>query len=183
MKKVIISVLVVVLIAMVFGIWYLGLFEPINLSESELGPYKYVYESYTGPYDNTGPIFEKLYKDLDIDGIKVTRGIGFYYDNPQEVAPEKLRSDCGAIIEEPDYSKIEALKDKYHLKDFPKTPVLMARFPIRNMLSFMIGPMKVYPKMAESFDLKKYKPAEYGLEVYDMPNSVTYYAFPLIDKE
>lgn len=183
MKKIIISVLLVVLVAILFGVWYIGLFEPVNISEGELGPYKYVYETYVGPYKETDAVFQKIYKELESDGIKSTRGIGFYYDNPHEVPAEKLRSDCGAIIAESDYETIEALGDKYKVKDFPESKVLMTTFPIRNMLSFMIGPMKVYPKMAEEFDLNKYKQAEYGLEVYDIPNSIIYYAFPLKEKD
>lgn len=95
MKKPIIICIILVLAVIIHYIWSLGVFDKQKIAEGDFGPYKYVYENHVGPYHETGKVFEELYKSLKNDGIETVKGIGIYYDNPQKVSANKLRSDCG----------------------------------------------------------------------------------------
>ncbi len=166
--------LVVLIVMVVAGLYYLGAFLPVEFTKQEMGPYKYVYEEYVGDYSKVGPVMTKVYNDLTADGIEATRGIGIYFDDPKTVAKEKLRSEVGSIIEEKDYAKLEALGDKYKIKVLPKDYYLIAEFPFKNQLSIIVGVIKVYPVLAEYLQKNGYAMSE-AIEIYEMSvQKITY---------
>jgi hypothetical protein len=165
LKWVLIVLLVLVLIVVGF-LAYLGVFSSVAVVEKEMGPYTVVYERFVGPYQETGKVFEKVYKSLTADKIETTVGIGVYYDDPKTTPADKFRSDCGAAIADKDVSKVKALK-KYKLMSIAKKPCLVVEFPIKNMLSYMIGPMKAYPELMKHATANKVNVA-LVYEVYDM---------------
>jgi hypothetical protein len=124
-----------------------------------MGPYTYVYESFTGPYKNVGKVFMQVDAALKTEGITTEKAIGIYYDDPSKVAADKLRSDCGLVLEAKDLSKIPALKEKFKLATMPKKISIVIEFPKKNMLSYMIGPIKCYPALMKYAQEKSYKMA------------------------
>ncbi len=172
----ILCVVSVVLVVVVAGfMWYMGIFSPVKVYEMPIGPYTYVYESFVGDYTKTGPIFEKIYRALLKEGLKPTRGIGLYYDDPKTTPKDKLRSDCGSIIEKGDLLKVPGLmKRGFKTRIIMSKPRVVAEFPIRNGLSYMIGPMKVYPAL-DKYLKGQGKSAKIAYEVYDMPAKKTIY--------
>jgi len=158
----------------------MGMFSSIEIVEKDIGPYTLVYVDHVGPYSDTMKDFEKIDKTLRKDfGIEAEKGFGIYYDNPQEVAEEKLRCEIGSILDDKYSSKIESLKGKLKVKIYSKKKSITAEFPIKNGLSYMLGPMKVYSKFKEYMEPKGYKGAP-ALEVYDMPNKKIIYSFPIV---
>ncbi|MBU0683063.1 MAG: GyrI-like domain-containing protein [Candidatus Omnitrophota bacterium] len=178
------GIIVLVLVALITGfLFYEGVFYSVKVTEEVIGDYWVVYEGHIGSYEQVGPVMEKIYQNLKKDGVDTTVGFGIYYDNPQKVEKSKLRSEIGAVLDEKDYGKINDLKTKYNIKEIKKRKSLVASFPIRNTLSFMVGPIKVYPAMEEyskknKIDLNKVKDS-YGLELYDMKNKKTIYIMPV----
>ena len=154
---------------------YMGVFTEIKASEMNVGPYTYVYERFVGPYEDSGAVFSKLYKSLLADGIKTGRAIGIYYDNPKKVPAKELRSDCGCIINEKDFPVLPRLLEKYQAKTLPAGKRLAAEFPYRNRLSYMIGPVKVYPVLMKYVREKGLKISS-AIEIYDMPEGKIIYA-------
>lgn len=140
-------VIQVILFAAFLG--YMGVFKTLQVTEQELGPYTYVYERFVGPYKDTGPVFKKVEAALKADGITPDKAIGIYYDNPEKVAKEKLRSDCGIVLKESDLAKVPALKKKYPVGTLPKKMSMVVEFPMRNMFSYMLGPIKCYPVLTQ----------------------------------
>jgi hypothetical protein len=177
MKKllVVVSVFVVVIGAL---LGYLGFFSTYTVVEREMGPYRMVYEDFTGPYEKTGPVMDRIYQSLKDDGIETFKGFGMYYDDPAQVPGEKLRSKVGSIVEEKDWQKLAALKKRYTTIDFPLSRCVVVEFPYRSILSYMIGPMKAYPLLGEFMNTNNYQ-ADYGLEIYDVPGKKIYYAMPV----
>lgn len=182
MKKFIIGsiVFIVVMIALLF---YQGVFYPIKLKEQFVGDYWVVYQENVGPYEKVGPVIEKICQDLKNDGIDTTLSFGIYYDNPKEVDKEKLKSEVGAILDEKYYGKIKNFQSKYNIKQLKKRHSLVADFPIKNKLSYILGPIKVYFAMEEyckekNIDIKKVKDG-FGLEIYDMKNKKITYILPV----
>lgn len=169
----------VVLVVVFLG--YMGMFSAPGVDERGMGPYTIVYESFTGPYKDTGKVFEKVYVALKADGIETTRGLGIYYDNPADVPADKLRSDCGSVVEEADLAKLKKLGSKYNVKVIPRSESAVVEFPIKNMLSYFIGPMKCYPVLSKHAEAKGYA---YGMcyELYDMPAKKIYFVMEIEKK-
>ena len=177
MKKVFIiigSIIGLLTLVVVIFLALMGMFSSPKAVEKEMGPYFYVYEEFIGPYQNTGPVFDKVYKAMTDAGIKSTLGIGAYLDNPSEVPDEKLHSQCGAIYDIADSAKVEKLLPTYKLGKIEKKTFVVVEFPIKGAMSYMIGPVKCYPVLAKYFEEKGMKAVE-SYEIYDMPNKVTYY--------
>lgn len=177
MKKVFIivgSIIGLLVLVVVIYLAVMGMFSSPKATEKEMGPYCFVYEDFTGPYQNTGPVFDKVYKAMTDAGIESTLGIGVYFDNPAEVPAEKLRSQCGAIYDIADSAKVAKLLPTYKLGKIEKKTFVVVEFPIKGAMSYMIGPMKCYPVLDKYFTEKGLKAAE-SFEIYDMPNKVTYY--------
>lgn len=126
---------------------YMGWFGPMPVAERAMGPYTLVYESFTGPYQETGPVFDRIYKQMQQEGIPATQGLGIYYDDPRRVPKDKLRSDCGVVLPADSLARTEELEAKYTVKALEKKPSLVTEFPVRNSMSYLFGPMKAYPAL------------------------------------
>jgi len=156
LKWILIILAVIVLLAIGF-MAYMGIFSPMKPYEAKMGPYTIAYESFIGPYAKTGPVFARVSEALKAEGIVTTRGLGIYYDNPSQVPADKLRSDCGVVIEEKDLAKFNKIKTKFKVKEIAQKDSVVVEFPIRNAVSYMIGPMKAYPALMKYAGEKNYK--------------------------
>jgi len=156
LKWILIMVAVIVLLVIGF-LAYMGLFSPTKAYESKMGPFTIAYESFTGPYAKTGPVFAKVYEAIKAEGIETPRGLGIYYDDPSKVPADKLRSDCGVVIEEKEMAKFNKVRTKFKVKKLARKDSVVVEFPIRNTLSYMIGPMKAYPALMKYAGEKGYK--------------------------
>jgi hypothetical protein len=172
LKWVMIVIIVLVLVVLGF-LTYLGAFSSVKVVEKEMGPYTVVYERFVGPYQETGKVFDKVYKSLAADKIETIVGIGVYYDDPKTTPADKFRSDCGAAIADKDLAKVKSLK-KYKIMRIAKKPCLAVEFPLKNLLSYMIGPMKAYPELGKYAAANKVQ-ISLCYEVYDMAAKKAYY--------
>lgn len=160
----------------------LGAFSKIVVTEKETGPYTYVYRFFVGDYKLTGPVFADVYNALKEQDIPAELGIGLYYDNPQTVPSHKLRSDCGAIIAAANVRKTKQLEKGYSVTTLPKARRLVAQFPIKNTMSYILGPMRVYPALMREAKVKGYQEMVTGIEIYDMTNKQTIYLMDIVKK-
>lgn len=147
----------------------MGMFGKLAVAEKEMGPYTHVYESFKGPYQETGKIFDKVYKEVRAMGINSTVGLGVYYDDPSDVAKDELRSDCGLVLPEDAMDKLDQLKEKFQVNLLEKKPSIVTVFPVKNTMSYMFGPMKAYPALGKYADKNNLKIIK-TYEVYDEPN-------------
>lgn len=174
---IVIAVLILLLLSFLY---YMGAFKTITVSEKEMGPYTGIYESYTGDFSKVGQIIEKVSNRLKIDGVHPTRAFGIYYDDPRKVPADKLRSDLGAIIDDPmDMAKVRASKNKYKILTIAKSKSVVVKFPLKNMLSYMIGPMKAYPELNKYIEAKGLKVTK-AYEIYDMTARKIYFVMQVI---
>lgn len=177
--KIIAVVLFIVIILLLLFLVYMGMFSTVTVYEKEAGPYIYVFKKYIGPYSGTGKVFDEVNTELQSVGIVKETGIGVYYDNPATVDASELKSDCGVILAEEDIAKVQKIKD-LTIATIPKGIFMTAEFPVKNGLSYMFGPMKVYPAFNVHMGGKKYKPAP-GIEIYEMKNRKILYLMPVIN--
>lgn len=177
--KVVLGILLLLILGLVIFAGYLGVFSVVKVSERENGPFTYVYKSFKGPYAQTGPVFDKVYKAALAKGIKSQKGIGIYYDNPQTKPAKALRSDCGLIITDKEVKLAKKLGEEYKIGKLPKAKRAIVEFTIKNAFSYMIGPMKAYPALNNYAKAKKYKTMDIGYEIYMEKNKKVYYLIDL----
>lgn len=150
--------------------WYIGYFNHINVVEKDAGGYKIIGVHVTGPYSAVSKDIENVSKQLKDMGVTSSKGFGIYYDDPKMVPAEKCKSFVGNIIEEKDFKIVSELKPEgLKIDSIPYTKTVMAEFPIKNSLSYMIGPMKVYPALSDYMSGKGYT-NKLSVEIYDIPN-------------
>ncbi len=172
MQKAIIIVSVVIavgVLGVIVFLAYMGMFKPLQVTEKAMGPFTHVYESFRGPYPETAKVFDKVYNELKAQGIDTTQGLGVYYDDPRKTAKDKLRSDCGVVLQEKDLEKAESLKAQFKIQVLEQKSSIIVSFPVKSRLSYMLGPMKAYPALTRYAEKNGYK-ITLTYEVYDEPN-------------
>lgn len=174
----------IVIFICIFSLSRYGLFATVKILEKNVGPFLLVYKKHIGDYKNVGSVMDKLYYDLkDNYAIETTKGFGLYYDNPQEVSKDKLRSIVGCIIEGKTIEDIRQLTVKYGLKEYPFSKSVVAEFPYKGKLSIILGVFKVYPKLSRFLKERKYTQTPI-MELYDQPNErIQYIASPNLSED
>lgn len=164
--KTFLIILVVIVVLILLFVVYMGIFSKVSVEEKKMGPYIYAYVKHTGPYTEVGAPMMELSNKMKEAGFNSVDGIGIYYDDPEKTPKEELRSDIGLIIRIEDMEKVELNKDKFDFSILEEKDYLTAEFQIKNSLSYIIGPMKVYPLLKE----KNLSNQTKGIEYYDMTN-------------
>ncbi|MBU0576115.1 GyrI-like domain-containing protein [Patescibacteria group bacterium] len=187
MMRKILKILGVVLLALllltVTVLTHAGLFESVVVTEENVGPYILVYQDHIGSYYKVKPAMNEVHNGLLNMGIETYRGAGVYYDDPQEVPTDELRSEVGSILEEKDLDKLDQIKQTYEIKEIPQQRSIVAQFPIRNTLSYIIAPAKVYKKIQLVWQQQAYPKAKYGFEIYDVSKKKIIYIMPIGTKD
>lgn len=164
-----------IIVVIIVFLGYYGLFTRITVEEKSLDSFWMVYKKHVGEYKDVGPVMDAIYKGLKDDySITTTRGFGLYYDNPREVPKEKCRSIAGCILENADVGRVDELREKYFVREYPASGIVTAEFPFRGTLSIIIGIFKVYPKLGKYIKEKGYAPRPM-FEIYDTPGKKTVY--------
>ncbi len=180
MKK--IGIIVVVLITIIAGLSaYFGAFYTVKVKEELKGPYYMVYKYHQGDYSKVGPVMDEIYNDLKNNkNLFTSKGFGLYYDNPEKVKTEDLRSVVGCIVP---LAKLEGLEGDYKIAELPQSKAVVSTFPYKAMPSFIFGVIKVYPVLSKYITdnvPKVESKKEFAImEVYDMQNSIIEYIAPV----
>lgn len=173
LKNLWILVIALIVLALV-NRWYLGGFTKLEVKQQNMGTYTIAYTSFTGEYSKVGPSMTMVYDILSGAGIVSATGVGIYYDDPAVVSWIDLRSDVGAVIDSKDANKL-ANNTGVKVTTLPAWIKMVVEFPLKNSLSYMIGPMKVYPVIAKYMKDKGYNNEVPMVELYDMMAKKIYY--------
>jgi len=174
MKKLLIALLVIIALGLGFY-WYIGGFQTLEVKNKKMGGYLVAGLEFTGPYHKVGPAMMKADSILRATGVECTKGFGIYYDNPEEVEADKLRSFVGNIIENADSETIAKIKETgLRVDSIPEKNAIVVEMKTRNNLSYMTGPMKAYPLLHEKQKADNCTPS-LAFEIYDVPAHMTYY--------
>ncbi|MCL2597148.1 MAG: hypothetical protein FWD66_05725 [Paludibacter sp.] len=177
MKIIKVILIIIAILAVVFIVIcsYYGGFKKITFRIENQGGETVVYENVTGDYSQSAKVSDRIYNTLlNDEKVETTKGFGIYYDNPQEVAKEKLRSEIGCIVENADSATLTRLAEKYQVKTLPQDDFVVTEFPFKGKLSILFGIMKVYPAL-DKFN-KEHGYIESSItEIYDISNKkITY---------
>jgi effector-binding domain-containing protein len=174
--KIILYVIVslVIITAMIYAN-YKG-FSNVSVQIKEEGGEHLVYREVKGPYSETRVVLSKIMYDLKSQfKIEPNKSFGIYFDDPQKVDKNKLRSEVGCILENVDTLHVFWLKSNFKTKVLPKKNYITAEFPFKGKMSIMIGIMKVYPALKEYVKANGYSEEGPIMEIYDMPNNKILY--------
>lgn len=89
-------------IILMYVIWNIGLLKPITIEQVQVPELHLIFKKYQGPYQKVGPVFNEVEKILAQEKIACDQTFGRYYDNPNEVEPERTRADVGCILQSTD---------------------------------------------------------------------------------
>ena len=168
MKTVLAVVTVLIIIALCFA-WYIGSFTSIKAEDAIEGGYKVVGLEFTGSYSKSGKWMTEVNEKLKNMGLTFSKGFGIYYDNPQTTPSEKCRSFVGNILGEKDFNKISELKSAgFKIDSVARSNSVIAEFPLKSNLSYMVGAMKAYPVLSKYIAEKNLK-VTLSIEIYDIP--------------
>jgi len=175
--------LILVAILLVFlGFYaYMGGFSSVQVTEVTYGPRTIIYAAHRGPYEEIGSSWEKFQTRWEAAGLKECRSLAIYLD-PPDTPPEKLRSILGCTVEHLDAAEQERLAQQFPVFQVPAMESIRSEFPYRNMLSFMLGPIKVYPEFQRVMEEQKFQPAV-AFEIYGNPESIKFIEFIMPSRE
>lgn len=180
MKTAIIIIIAIAGILLMLYAW-LGGFRKIQFTVQEAGGETLIYQPHAGDYKNVGKVMDQMYYALlNEEKVECFRGFGIYYDNPQKVEKEKLRSDVGNILENPTPELLEQLSGKYNIKTLEKQKFLVAEFPYKNQFSVFMGIMRVYPAINKYTREHNLSEEGFVMEIYDVPGKKIIYRKQLL---
>lgn len=175
--KFLIAIVVIAVVGLVGNLMIrLGSFKDVSVTEGPFGPLKIVFKKHVGAYDKIVPVIEEVETWAKAHGEICKLSFGEYYDDPDRVATDRLRSTGGCIV---DKSWTTGLPDGFGFREIPNHQFVIASFDGAPS----IGPIKVYPKAAEYIEVHKLNRAGPTYEIYEIlsGNGVkTTYLFPVV---
>jgi hypothetical protein len=141
-------VLLLVLVGAAAGFWaYMGGFAQVSIERGSYGPADIVYTTHRGSYSGLGDSWERFQSEWEAAGATECDSLAVYLDSPQETAEEDLRSILACRIDTASQADRAALESAFPSFTIPQSDALLATHPYKNYLSFMVGPVRVYPAM------------------------------------
>jgi hypothetical protein len=179
--KIFLVLLSVITLSVLGTLYYHDFFSSPQVVEKEMGPYTIVTKRFVGAYHKVGPTMDEVDSWLRENGVESTKGVGLYYDDPAETEEIELRSDVGNIVENVNEETLVKIRERFEVKEIPKTESAVIEFPIKSPLSYMIAPIKSYPVLTQHWIEKGYvvTDSDVGIEIYDIPGRVTSYMFSI----
>ncbi|MFZ4404672.1 MAG: GyrI-like domain-containing protein [Pseudobdellovibrionaceae bacterium] len=160
-------------------LFYLGAFKPVQISESTRGPFVLVYKNHLGPYHKIVSSIEEVENFAKAQGLDCNLTFGEYLDNPKTGEEDRLRSRGGCLFD-PSSSQaqthaefITSTETSVKKIPWPKDFIVETR-PANNYVQAQfdgspgIGPMKVYPKVADYFREHHLEQKPAVIEIYQI---------------
>ncbi|MEO1136461.1 MAG: hypothetical protein AAFW68_07610 [Pseudomonadota bacterium] len=149
---------------------YLGGFRTIQIEKDAFGPAEIIFSTHVGPYPEMGESWRRFQAEWEDAGLDACNSLAVYID-PPGTPPEELRSILGCRIDAlPETEKAE-LREQFPTFTLPRTQAYVAVFPYKNFLSFMFGPMKVYPALQKRLEEENVTPPV-GIETYGVEGEI-----------
>ena len=151
--------------ALLFSLFfYLGGFHKIEISQIEFGPVEIFYATHQGPYGKIGRSWNTFAIEREQAGLSVCDSLALYLD-PPESPKDALRTIIACRMGALPANEQDIARAAFPTFMLPESKVLYTVFPYRNMLSYMFGPARVYPKIGAFIEQTDIKPV-IGIEIY-----------------
>jgi effector-binding domain-containing protein len=146
MKKFLIGLFILISLVFIYLISQ-GLLQSVKVEQRMMPGFRIAGIRHIGPYEKIGDAFNQIHAVADEQGVPV-KMIGVYFDNPNEVVEDSLRSLAGIIVSEEDSAKLSVLPNLTFLT-IPAGNAAVSNFETAGMVSMIIGAMKSYPTLTE----------------------------------
>ena len=167
MKKILLLVFIII-IAILGFLSYQGLWASANIEKSEEGGYLMIGMEHRGAYYKISNTMNRLEKEVTEAGIENPNFAGVYYDDPDMVAEDSLRSFAAVIINNPaDSAKLVSMKG-FKLVNIERGNALICDMKTHGMVSTIIAVYKAYPAFSAYFVThpEEAKTIKYTYELY-----------------
>jgi hypothetical protein len=173
MKKIMLPIAFVLVVAVIMIVWYMGVFQSIVIEEQDHGPFTFVYQEMTGNnMKQVGEITTKL--------DKLLREHGNTYRKPLDVFFPDNKAEIGYAVENSSPDQLIALSEQTKVREIPVQHYMVSHFPWRNKISFIVGYMKIDPALKKYRSEHNYK----TVEAYALNNGDTIvYMQPVVKQE
>lgn len=150
MKKILL-ITVIIIIALLGFLSYEGMWASANIEKSEEGGYLMIGMEHRGAYYKISNTMKRLEKEVTEAGIENPSFAGIYYDDPDKVAEDSLRSFAAVIINNPaDSAKLVSMKG-YKVVYVERGNALICDMKTQGMVSTIIAVNKAYPAFSAYF--------------------------------
>jgi AraC family transcriptional regulator len=174
--RIVIAILGITCAVFLLMCWAAGVFDTVNMKVAEQGPYSLVFREHKGPYRGIKYALYDVFRYLsDKRSIAPKLGFAIFYDNPQKVKPDSLRSIAGYITD----SILPGVTEPYKTDVFAKTRAITGVFPIRTFISQFTGPLKFYPRLLLYLKQEKLEAAGPVMEIYNIAGKKIVYIAPV----
>lgn len=92
-----------------YVIWNVGFLKPVIIEQVKSPTGIAIFQKYTGPYHEVRHIFENIETELVKQNLDCKTSFGRYYDDPNQVEPDRLRADIGCLVQQAPAKPIEGL--------------------------------------------------------------------------
>lgn len=182
MKFIILLIGVLIISGILFTLFYYGFFVQPQVAIQKSGGETIVFRKANGDYKKSGIVMDEVYYKLANDfGIDTFKGIGIFYNNPQETQIDALRYEAGCVLESSHVQELSSSKNvPFEIKTLPIEESVVISFPYRNRLSVLFGTIKVYPLLTKYIRSNHYDESTPVIEIYDVPNKQIVYRKKII---
>ena len=125
------------------GLGYLGAFASVEVTEERVGPFSFAYVEHVGDYDETGRLTAQVAEALERAGLPGCKPLAVYFDDPATVEVADLKSEVGCAIDAQVGVALQRSGSSLALRRIVARRSMVARFPWRSPLSFLVGFYKV----------------------------------------
>lgn len=179
-----ISIATVVIIASLLFSFQAGIFDSVRFVEETHGPYFLLYKEYKGSYSAVGYRIKEIYLKVKSEkkSDSINGGFALFYDNPEKVKKDSLRSICGIFTD-----SLITVGPPYKTALYKKSNCIVGRFPLRSFFSYMTGLHKFYPAFEKYSKNKNIMITSPVMELIDTKSRSIIYVVsnssaPLLDK-
>lgn len=147
---------------LVYSWW--GGFASVQIERSERGPYTYAYFEHSGSLSKLPDTQQKVWRELNEQGIVPGHSINVLFDDPRRVASGKLRAHTGYLIQANEPIRAPLLRG-----EISKRAVLMGRV----QAAALLAPSKTYQALHDHLKTQNRDIAMPAVELYESSQDVS----------
>lgn len=150
LKKVLLSIAALVVLLFAFLV-YEGLFAKTNIVTAEEGGYLMMGLDHRGGYHKIGDVFEKVKAQVSQSGIANAKYAGVYFDDPDTVPEDSLKSFAAVIVTSTQDSLKLASIEGFHAIQINRGKAMICDMESHGFVSQMLSIIKAYGAFGDYF--------------------------------
>ena len=181
MKTALIIVGILIASALTYFGFYSAFYSPKVAIQDE-GNEIFVFKHEKGAYHLADSVMRVVFNELyEKNGIVVTKGFGYYYQNPFKAKNTPIEFDAGCIVNDEDSLQLSRISGEFIIQRTPKSSYIVSDFPLKGRTSILFGSYKVYPKIDQFCIENGYAVDVPVMEIYNRKEKKIHYRRKLVE--